>query len=146
MKFYVCGCFFDKYVYLLCKKENGFLTAVDDKLRNGKWCTFIHPHGNFICVCYSYLILLCKIRKHNVDDVIDYLRKICNYYLGNSYISRAVHQSPKFCFESSRPYLKMEEYSSTSYVDQPIDMMCFRCLKHLVVCQNLFSDLCVLEK
>ena len=36
MKFYVCGCLFDNYVYLLYEREDGFLTAVGDKVKNGK--------------------------------------------------------------------------------------------------------------
>ena len=114
MKFYVCSCLFDQHVYLFYKKEDGFLTTVEDKLRNGKWCTFIYRRRDFICICYGCLISLLKIRKYNVGNVTDYLRKICHCYLRKSYISRVVEpSSAKTCFESALPYLlKIEEYSS----------------------------------
>ena len=141
MKFYVCGCLFDNYVYLLYKKEGGFLTVVGDKLKNGKWCTFIYHHRDLICVCYSCLILLLKVRKYNVDS----LGEVCDRYTSDAYISRVVVEplSARRCFESVLPYLRMEEYSSD--VESLINMICLRCLKHLVVCYNLFSDLYVLK-
>lgn len=145
MKFYVWACFFDQYVYLLYKKEDGFLTAIGDKLRNGKWCTFIYCGRDFIYVCYSCLISLTQVRKYNVDSVIDSLRKICHCYLGDSYIWTVVKLlSAKTCFESALSYLKMEEYSSNAE-SELIDMFRVRCLKHIVVCYNLFLDLYVLK-
>ena len=129
MKFYVCGYLFDNYVYLPYKKEDGFFTAVGDKLRNGKWRTF---------VCYDYLISLLKIRKYDVDS----LREVCERYTSDSYIWRVVHQSAKTCFESALLYLKMEEYSCSDVESELVDMFCFRCVKRLVARYNLFSDLC----
>ena len=128
MKFYVCGYLFDNYVYLPYKKEDGFFTAVGDKLRNGKWRTF---------VCYDYLISLLKIRKYDVDS----LREVCERYTSDSYIWRVVHQSAKTCFESALLYLKMEEYSCSDVESELVDMFCFRCVKRLVARYNLFSDL-----
>ena len=67
------------------------------------------------------------------------MRKICNHYLGNSYVSRVTKQSAKTCFESAQPYLKMEEcYSNVESED--IDMFCFKSLKHIVVCHILLLD------
>ena len=143
MTFYVSGCLFDKHVYLYYEKEDGLLSTLGNKLKNGKWCTFVYCHQDLICVCYDCLISLLKVRKHNVDS----LRETCELCTSDSYISRVVHQSAKTCFESVLPYLKMNEYSGgATDVDLPIGMICSRCFKHLVVCYNIFSDLYVLKK
>ena len=139
IKFYVCSCLFGRFAYLLCIKEHCRLPVIESKLRNSEWCTFVYCSQDFICACYRCLFSIPKVKKFDVDNVIDNMRKICNHYLGNSYVSRVTKQSAKTCFESAQPYLKMEEcYSNVESED--IDMFCFKSLKHIVVCHNLLLD------
>ena len=84
-------------MYLLYTKEDGLLPTLGNKMKNGKWCTFVYCHQDLICVCYNCLVSLLKVRKYNVDS----LREICELYISNSFISRVVHQSPKICFEKA---------------------------------------------
>ena len=101
--------FLVRYAYLLCIKEHGCLSVIESKLRNSEYCTFVYCSQHFICACYRCLFSIPKVKKFDVDYVIDNMRKICNLYLGTSYVSRVTEQSAKTCFESAQPYLKMQE-------------------------------------
>ena len=139
MKFYFFSCLFCRYAYLFFIKEHGRLSAIENKLRNSEWRTFVYCSQDFICACYRCSFSMPKVKKIDVGNVIDNMRKICSHYLGNSYVSRVTEQSAKTCFESAQPYLKMKECYSKAESEE-IDMFCFKCLKHIVVCHNLFLD------
>ena len=81
MEFYVWGCLFDSYLYLLYKSGEGVrpIPAVGNKLRNGKPCSFVYRSQYFICICYGCLISLLKVTNYNVDNVIKNLRKIYDH-------------------------------------------------------------------
>ena len=107
MKFYFFSCRFGRYAYLFFIKEHGRLSAIENKLRNSEWRTFVYCSQDFICACYRCSFSMPKVKKIDVGNVIDNMRKICSHYLGNSYVSRVTEQSAKTCFESAQSYLKM---------------------------------------
>ena len=114
MKFYFFSCLFGRYAYLFFIKEHGRLSAIENKLRNSEWRTFVYCSQDFICACYRCSFSMPKVKKIDVGNVIDNMRKICSHYLGNSYVSRVTEQSAKTCFESAQSYLKMRNVIVTS--------------------------------
>ena len=134
MKFCLCSCLFDYYVFKVSTKTT--FSLLDDAYR-GKGVRYTFTLGTidcFIHVCYSCLFTLMKIRRFNKKLLNEALRSDCQSWQSDSYIER-VNGATKTCFENLKFYLNANDYNA----NYAFCGFCFNCLRQFA-CNFLYED------
>ena len=139
MKFRVCGCLFDYYVYTISAKTTFSLLRNTYKEKDVRYTFTLCSFDCFIHVSYTCVFTMIKVRRFNEDLLNEKLRPNCHSYLSDQTISR-VQNTARACFQNLKVYLAADGYDA----NYAMCVCCFECFKQFV-CNFLYDDFCTLD-
>ena len=123
MKFCICCCLFDCYVYKISTKRTFSLCRDVYKEKYVGYTFTLCTIDCFIHVYYTCAFTLIKIKILNDDRLNKTLRQACHTWLCDSHISR-MQGTTKACYQNMKVCLERNDYNA----NYAMSVCCFECL------------------